>query len=318
MDNSRGSDVIYYTGYFRNERDVAVPIKFSKTETSNILDNMDDYYMSVVNAVIPSSGTYLFGVSEVIKFFVAVEVGGVVYDQQLVYESRGELLPPTSDTEDGIWTVKQLLSMINTAIDTAWTSSGATGDVPIMLEEGGRFTVRLPLVTDGQLYFNYPLGNKFKGLDMFFNSFTSSDGWRIINQDYGDNVIGSYVYNSQQSNSLELLTDIKSILITSSSIPGVKEYVSDNTYSTNQTFDIVADFANVLSPGTGVDYTDYIYIAGDGYRLIDIKSTGPLRKIEYEVRAQVKDGRSFRMRLLPGESAYVKFMFIKKSLEKRS
>jgi hypothetical protein len=316
-----GDDVVYYTAYLTNTTDEVIPVDYNTTEVNPVIEDTSTYYCSVVNVNLPRTGAYIFGFSDVVKYYVSIVVGGVPFTTEVLYESRGDPFQNVSlDQEQGIWTVKQFLDMINTAIGTSFTNSSATGNVPYVVEEAdGSFTVIQSQVTDGTLYFNYALGNKFLGLDMTFNSYTDFLGYEVLNKDYGNNAFNTGTpeatfHNSQTGNLQQLWDDINYIFVTSDTLPCVKEFIGTDDYSSGALSSIIADFTNIKS--TGYDRTDWNYSAGAGFRLIDMYSSGSLRKIGFSAKGQIADGRVFRLRILPGYTCSVKFMFIKKSLVK--
>ena len=140
-----------------------------------------------------------------------------------------------------IYDIGVFVQMLDQALQTAHTSSGALGNYPRFLYNGeGRFQFIIDqqyLANGTEIWFNNKLGQKLSSYILYYGSF-ANDGplqngkvYRLTYYPNANNTLASYpnlpypVYNIEQPyDSVFLLTEVKRLVITSSQMPILREY----------------------------------------------------------------------------------------------
>lgn len=315
-------DVIYFTASFRNNQNVPIDFRFNQARQGNILEKANDYYMAVISFDIPHEQIAIFNFRQD-PYFVNIDDGTNPAPIQLEYVSLGNPFFNISASFQGVYTFQQFLDSINVGLNTAHVRIGAPGNAPRMiLGLDGRFSLLVDTqYTNQVIRFNYPLFKFFLSINAVFEG--------IVNQEYSipyrqifDNVktyptplVGTYYEMQQENRSQFIWSNITAISINSTLIPCKKELVGLNNLTSGAENQSISDFIPVQTEFTGYDRSNWTYLAGSGYRLVDLLSDAPLSRIDFGINVVNKDNFQFPLSISPGSIARVKFMFIKKSLE---
>lgn len=127
------------------------------------------------------------------------------------------------------------------------------------------------------------------------------------------NFFPKYLERKQDYSSLSTWPSIVDLVITSGSLPIVKEWIQTNTQSGEPIFSAtLTDFQPLLNEaGDGRSILEY-YPQGP-YRLINMDSKQPLRRFNFRVFWKDKQGRLFPVYIPYRQELSIKFLFLKKS-----
>lgn len=317
------SDIVYFSATVTNTSDSPKIIDFNQSRPQNILDKANDYYMTVLRFTVPHTTVAIFNFNQD-DYYITIQEGATQKTVQLIYQDQGNPTADSSATFQGIYYIQQFLDIINTALNTAHNNAPASpGNPPQMiLNDDGSFSLIVDTQYTNQIIsMNQPLYAFFNGLDANFVTFTGNVNYELR---YGlrlDNIgtylaplVGNYYIMRQESQSQYAWSNIKYIAVTSNSIPCAKEYIGIPFGTKTDESQTITDYIPLQGSYSPYDRSDWYYNAGDAYRLIDLESDGPLRRIDFQFILINKDNFAFPLQLGPGESADLKFMFAKRSL----
>jgi hypothetical protein len=183
-------------------------------------------------------------------------------------------------------------------------------------------------------YFNYQLYLFFQNFKTYFTNFDDPYAFRFIVDFEGDNYgvaspdgtgdirlpadrnAYNYYDMSQDGTTFSNWYDISEIVVTSNTIPMVKEiFGSKTTEGTDQYFPILTDVStNFLGTTPGQQKADIIYIPTPQYRLISLNSHTDLNTIDFQFSYRDYKGQINPLYIGPGLVCTMKLLFIKRSL----
>ena len=152
---------------------------------------------------------------------------------------------------------------------------------------------------------NLPIDQTLTGFTNANNSYTVAPNWFIFTQQYAHvtswNSISSVVFMTQMPIQHEYIPSFNNI--------------NPNNTSAASTMPIMTDFVpDITRPGE--QRTRFNYVPTGPYRLIDLKATVPLNKIQFQVFWTDRFQNLYPLKITFGQTNSVKLMFIKKSYYK--
>lgn len=320
MEDHPKSDVIYFNAAISNNKNVPIQARYIQNRSQNIVDRASDYYMAITRFDVPHDDIAIFNFNQDDYF---VTIGNKT--EQLVYVDQGNPFTTLDARFQGIYTFQQFLDSINNAFTIAHNTAPASpGNPPrVVLEEDGRFSFQIDELYTESIFLNEKLRKFFISINGIFLSYTDPIGFEVLYGPVVDNLfpyeaplVGNYYKMLQETKSQFEWSNIIGIVITTTSMPCIKEYVGNLTGIDSSTeVQAVTDFIPIQNAGESYDRSNWIYNSGSGYRLVQLQSDSALRNIDFVVQLVNRAGFLFPSSISPGSSASVKFMFIKKELE---
>lgn len=314
------SGVVYYNAIDTNLSAISRVVNFKETLPRNVLDKGSDYYLAIDRFQIQHSGFAMFDYRN--EDYI-IQIGDKVAIVPFV--SRGNPYPIQFPDLQGIFAFEQFLEGLNTAFNNAHTALPASpGNPPVMvLEENGKFSIHVDTLYTEEIYLNNPTYRLFESLDARFVGYTGTNNYSIEYGKPSDEILpytapltGNYYRMTQSGYSQGKWSDIKSIIISTKALPVKREFFTyTDRNEQNTEIAAISDFIPPETDGNLLDRSDWIYNAGSGYRLVDILSSAPLRTVDFQINFVNKTNKIIPLVLRPGETASIKFMFRKKSLE---
>lgn len=276
------------------------------------------------------------------NLLIGIQVGGNNYDQYVVYNSPNNLTPPAvsppftsfSFTQASspyyfLYSIQQLLTMINTALNAAFVAAGSPGGgaAPYYIYDSKSQLFSLIVTSaflgaSAKIYMNGALQTYFisfpfttqndpnKGPNLFFHD--------LSNLPYGQS--SPYMF-TEEFVSVNMWLDARRILVTTNSIPISTESAPNATPLTfnpaglDTALPIISDY--ILSFNNVADISSLItYIPSAQYRLADLLSSGQLNRINLHFYWVSETGIQQPLLISPGTSITVKIGFFKKELYK--
>lgn len=181
------------------------------------------------------------------------------------------------------------------------------------------------------IYINTELENFLDGFTFFSERSSPSNlNFFFVIKNRGDNgypvntypAVPDYLYSIQTYSTIGNWQSIKKIIITSASLPIVAESLPliGNTNDDQSNFiNILSDFLpQINSTILSNPRENAIYFPSSQYRLIDMISDIPLKKIQLSILWEDKDNNLYPVYLSQFSSLSLKLAFVKKSLYKNS
>jgi len=315
--------------------------EFAETQTQPLLLKQNDYKMSVVRFDMPSSNFPIFVYQNNMSVTLFHPNTGAVSEQLLIAVNRS--LTPSTLPIEGIWYIDQLMEMINTALSTAFTALGALpGGSPTVAPyfayepETKLISLYTPFEyqdTNAQrieVWTNFTLfDNIFPSFDVQFTDWAPQpDGKQIrfLIKNLKTNIIidptilpepavpvfpGQYLIKTTQGvETTGTMFTFYKIVITSNIMNIRHESLSTSTSDGNpNNIPIVTDFDYSFDT---INYDRITYIPTAEYRWIDLLTDLPLTQLGFKVHVQDQAGKLTPVRMLPGDSINIKFLFRKK------
>lgn len=236
-----------------------------------------------------------------------------------------------------VYTYNYLLEAFNNALETAFFLAGSPGGQQykapyFSLTNKDRQGLQL-VVSDafinagGKIFMNKYTGNYLSGFDYFFYDETPINTQRnlefkfftrnnICDENGRYDINGDYWLFEQQYYALTEWDALRKIIIYTNSIPIKNQEVTSNNLLSpdlsNQSpilFSFIPDYRTASGTRTTIYYN-----SAEQYKLTDLQSTNPLRKIDVQVAWQNNLGEIFAMYLQPYQSCNLQLGFFKKSL----
>lgn len=330
--------------------------KFEKTYEENLLSDPSKFYASIVKFEIPlqSLPLYVWDINEILTVGVcgvhdpnpaSPDFPG--FDVALVYEPNTFNTTPNNYDYYFIRYYQHFVDMINTALQQAWVlagSPGGPGNFPYFIREGELFSIIMPQAFQQDVSLS-PFGNTVywnTELQLLLNSFNIWFGrsqtiadpdsarfeLKVDSFGYDASILApspQYPPNTykidQEYPSNEYFNSVHKIVITSTTLPVRKELFPPpsggnllNTEAYN-TVPIVSDFQldvqNLAGSQRGIALFD-----ADIYRLIDLNSNHPLKKLDIEVWWVDNNNNFFHLPIPPRNTVTIKLAFFRRSLFK--
>lgn len=328
---------IYYNASVYNNTQGIVAAEYTSYRNTVIVDNPAEYYMRIErfdssNILIPLMIINDQSLSITID---ATSVGGSSFRQYVpIINNTG-----SPNLYGYIYDIDVFVEMMNAALALAHVGSGAIGNRPVFYvnDRGSELSFIIDEVyynNNIEIWFNTTLGIKLGSFVLTGGSFANNaplasgkvfmltfypTPTNYLTQFPNPNVSAAnpLLYNiykvDQQYDSLFLLSDINRIVVTTSQMPTLREFITGRGNSSiNVTLGVlftvpVNDSFQTLSQK--IDYRP------PQRKLIDIISKEPLNVIDYKIYYQSTSGELYPLFIEPGKSFDVTFAFIHKSIE---
>lgn len=344
MNNTTGSEYVYYNYNVVNTKTESVPCEFSETLTGAILNNGKKYFVTAVRFVLDGSSIPMFYFKDS-TYYVTLTWNGFVGQAPVVYT-------PFQDThnENTVYSITAFLEMINAAFATAvgdlvTNSSGAfpplggpTNDPPFMLFDAATGLISLyaqtlyaTFITPTKIFMNTPLYQFFTNFMVQFNgeNLASKQDYEILLRNLKFNTItvpnltGTYYKMTQEYNSIFNWFDITGIIFASNALGVVSEYLPVQNTTSNlvtnnsagagpSSTPMVTDFQPYLAPGDSAGIRGYLYYAPNSqWRFINL-TQDIIRKFDITVKLRDKLGGEHIYYLPPNVSFQMKLAFVER------
>lgn len=351
MSKETKDDNIYMNISLNNNDTMARPAVFQQQLTNNLIDNPDDYYMSVIRFSLNGQSFPIF-IFENDSYYVVLEYDGASYSQVVIYP--GVLIP---NIPNAMFSYQSFISAINTAFISCYAGLRALKPalpnpttypsiIPYMYYDPLTGVCSIfsrddyynidTVATPVKIYMNSILYYFF---DNFWNvSFgegnTSKKDYQIVVKNIYNKNISTVTENgftftidqmSQEYEALYRWVDQALIIFKSSLMGNRTEYTQGANFG--------SELANTNPSGSGIPVdtilTDFIasgsgrggwrepitYISPNQYRLIDLLGRNS-NQIDISIFWADKQGVQYPY-LIPVESSVtIKLLFVKKSLYK--
>lgn len=236
-----------------------------------------------------------------------------------------------------IFDIDVFVDMVNQTLALAHTGSGALGNPPVLYYQEGAilsFLVDAQYVTNNtEIWFNNNLGLKLASFSLY-GGFLQNDGltgngkvYKLYFIPRPGNLLAQFppvsagsvnplLYNlykiDQQYNSAFLLTDIDRIVVTTSQMPTLREYITGRV---NSNVNVTLGILFVVPVNDSFEsFSQKIDYKPPNDKLIDMVSQEPLNIIDYKIYYQSSDGTLYPVFIEPGKSFGISFAFIHKSI----
>lgn len=269
---------------------------------------------------------------------------GTNYTVPITYIPQNNYPVPTApfnkiDPYFFIYSYQDFLDLFNNALQVAFTNLAASHVIvstkaPYFIYKNGRISliVENSYIADGIFIFmnvpSYTLFNSLKGFVNGFNTPNPDLYFRFIPY-YLDNAYtenGAIPPNPPLPTTLlefqleyrnyQVFSAMKSLVITTN-MP-INSELKPSIVNLGETQPGKQSFQNVLTDFVpditqeGSEREQLIYVPSAEWRLIDLKSTAPLREVNLQVFWSDRNDRLFPLQLAFGQSASIKILFIKK------
>lgn len=353
IDNGKGQQKIVLTTcedhlyanisvYNNTEQDITA--SFSTTRNQELLGDPSNFNLAVARFAISSNDIPLFSFATGDYHVSLVDISsGIAYTAPVLNSPSQSLLNPQN-----IFSINGFLQMINNAFIVSWTAlNGAHGGLvpsaPFMIFDPA--TSLFSLVADPaygasypankvQIWMNYDLYQKFEGMWIYLAGYdnpnfldvmfwiTDTGNNRYVYPPYNQSTMPtqvSYLTNTQDANP-DSITDLSSIVFSSTSIPVIPDQIMISSTAQNSTgglpssFPIITDFIpDTSSFDTTIGAGTFIYNA-NLYRLIPLISQNPMRTIDLTAYYLTRNATLTPIMLRPNRSMNVKLVFVRKGL----
>ena len=316
---------------------------FSTQYNQSILDKPNEYYLAVMRLQVPTSDIPVFIAD---PFDPATDPNELVYEVGLVYNGitytkKVEWIPLDNNTGQNnqyywIQNYNLFLYMINQALEQLLAlipspPAGALAPYFIFDPTTRLFSFVAQQAIYGQsvvapinVLLNYPLLVLFEGLSVTLLTTSANNAtFQVLMLEAANNYYQPanvavanppiYLINTQTNPSISAWNPMKSIQVTSSSLPVVQEIVpSSQNSNILGGVSIIKDFVPLLASGEAP--TSSIDFINEGpYQLINLTGEVPITKMDLSVRWVDKYGRIYPI-LIPYNSILsIKLGFFKKS-----
>lgn len=311
--------ISYIDCVISNDTPNFIPAVFNQTLTAPLCNKASDFYLLIQSLNFDREFLPILR-WQTNKYFISFDLGGTITTLEVPFIARGPL------PANGIYYLTQLAEMINSALQTLHTTSGATAptgnDPPVMRYNSldKQFSLYIPKDYTADIYFNDAL-NRLFSFDVNYNLASEPVTAEIINYSTPWNdggILGPGITEYNMIPSLEntnwRITDIKGIVITSNTFPVNKEIIAIASESSHVTTNVLQRFFEVVDISEGVQPVPFQYVSEFDSYLIDMVSPKPLTNIGFEAYVLYDDESLELLQIDPGRAASVKFKLIHKSL----
>lgn len=323
---------VYYNARLYNQIDSTSSLEadFFETRVNEIVcGDLSDYELSIIRLNVPTDNLPIFFFSEIADaYVVTLEFAGFPESVTVQFVSQNTFNPNFR----GVFNFQHMVDMINTAFATAFADLNAAAGPfptatlpPVMyydpIEERVYLEIQSAYIADGiDLYFNYTLFRFLQGLDIIFHGYNNANykDIQLVIQDNGNNVVspGLLRFDTEYAN-LKNWFEFPNIVITTNTIPIDYEYINSNdpnNAGVDTQLPILTDFINTRDIDTL--RSDYIYEQIGPYKWIDLNSPSNqgLRKIQFRIFTQTRDGALRSVSISPDRSVTMKFLFRRKTI----
>ncbi len=351
--NTHDSNNIYFNIQINsdNTQSTTYP-QYNVQRTRNIVDKASDYYLSVVRFTIPSfyvpvlifellrdgGGVPIPGVG---VYSITLERLGQIEQRHILYTYQGNGSPSISKADHYyIYSFVHMATMINTAFTSAYNALSAGVGVPagsvapyfvfnpnsrlftLFADETYSLTSENTVVNPITIYMNDQLWTLFYALPHLRLNQTigfADDGKdvQLLLQNYHNNWSDSndpnddhqYLVLQQEYITLYNWNPYKKIVLITSLLPSQSEYVKGNGDGFEK---ILTDFS--ASNDIADQRSVYQYLPTAQYRLIDLLSDDPVRRVDVRVFWQDIENNLIPIALPWNSQINIKMAFINRKL----
>lgn len=294
--------------------------RYFQIRNQNIIDNIEDYYVRVIEAKIP--------ITEVPFFIMKENFYSVTINNIRIY-----LIPPTGSTpffNGRVYYFQEFIDSLNNALRIAHNSNGYTLASPPYFYydydvEYLRFVVDYQYFTlNGggavQIFFNNNLLYKLPGFQSEYDEFaTNGKDYLIVYDVYATNYFAAGISDSinypcvvmtSQDKYVNDLLEFQNLVITTQSIP-VNDQPVSSIDGVNKTLRILATVPLNFNNTTKGRYVSYEQIYP---KWLKTTAFGALKIIDVEVYYVGDDFTVYPMTLLPTENMSMRIEFVKKNM----
>jgi len=348
-------NIVYYNASIYNNTIYPIPVGIVDTRGTSIIDSPQEWEMSIIRFdatnlhLIPIGCLYMQpgaieGVLSPTFLSFTMTYLGVDYIQYVLFGRYISLFDMGS-----IKSYQEILDRMNICIVAIFASLpiGPSVTTPPMLVYNTEtqlisfyFEENWSLVSDVLLYgnisthdllFSMPIiiggFNQINGKDVQFNfkngyikSAPSLVAGKRDNFPYITNSIpNNMLYMPQEALSISSWGNIRSLFLTSSSLPIYSDLipfsanVSDLSFS-NNSINMISDFVFNIETNPMSDRIKVEYLPTAEYRLLSLRGKEPIKRIQIDVFYTLPNGRNIQLLIEPGASFNVKIMFRRKNI----
>lgn len=344
------NDNVYFNAGLINKTNISIPAQFVESRSDYIVRDPSKYYLILDKLYMSTFNVPLFDLKVLGEGYdsyalsVSIQMGVNVAQQYVQY------FPISNNREDiinrRVFNIYQFVTMINIAIAGCVAQYNVlypplpASQPPLLIYSptDEKFSFLFDAVWQANnigFFMNESLYRKFAYLNSTSPPDTSlGRSFQIsIEDDFNGNFLtagqtaiysptfpaiyttGMYV-QKQYLSTLNSITDIIRIIITTQSMPVNKEYISDNSSESSNDYSakILGDvYFNKIST---TENNAFRFSFSD--KLIDLKSTTPLYAIDYQIVYEANTGEVRKLLLYPNDSVYIKFAFVNRAVHSNS
>lgn len=295
-----------------NTTNNSIPLSFSSNFQLPLLDRASDYDVSVVRFKVPNfKSPFVTMRDNYYKMYMSYN--------NFVVERFIQIIQRTSTVTNYVFDFQQMVQMLNATIDLLFADLGAlvilpTADKPYFIYNETTTHISFiahkdfymsNLVTPIVISLNEPLFLWIAGIPCL----NDANQNEILVFDAHNNVSGNYVTMTQQTNTLDLISDFSAVVFTSS-FPTKNEFVGDNVR-----LPILQDFTP-QDLDIKTYYNNIVYNAIVPYRQVRLLSNMAIHNVQIDCYIANIQGELRRAVLPPGQTSNIKIMFTKHSTNK--
>lgn len=323
-------DHIYYNILIANDDFTkTITASFQETRTSPLIRNPADYHMSVQRFSVPSTLIPIF-IFKDNTYKVTLTYSATNFTQTVVFIQTNQ----TDATDRNIYVYQNFLNAINTAFAAAFaaliaafpaappasapylTFNPVTQLISLVADE--RYDPTVAGAATVEIWTNYQLYAKIQTFEFSFAGYAAPvKNVQLIVKDEHNNRAGGFITMTQEVVSLGYMFDLKSIVFTSTMIPGRGEAIPANSVtSQDSSRKILVDFepdlsGNAVNPPGSIYYQ--FYAPSANYRLIDLQGNTPITTIDVQVYWMDHQQNLHLININPGTCLTAKLLFSKKN-----
>lgn len=344
MSIEKCANKIYYNASMTNNGTNIVELaEHDVTRTRPILDKPEDYYMSIIRFNVQARSIPIFiwyttpnTTDTLLELSFRYNPSTNVYTRTVEYfPETTRNTPPTtwSATDNWFWsfsyqhicdvlnaTLVALMADLNLAEGTAYTPPFFEFNVNLQ-----RFQINIPESmnipgTDIDFFVNergtyiveaFPSIHNLDSNTLFTQLIYVNNGTNLVSKNTGGGAVNYYVLTEEYSN-FSNINSIGKIFFTSASLPIEYEWTQGvNNTGTSTSEPIIFDLMPLLET-PGAERSQLSYFQNGPYRLIDMKGTVPLYRMQFKIWWQDYTGTNHPLELFRFSNANVKIAFIKK------
>lgn len=328
----KSSDHIYFNATLVNKSPVSVPANYNVTMVNSIIENPDEWYLTILRFNIPGHDVPIF-VWAPNYYYVSLVYQGQTFTQEVTQQ-----YPEPPPFENYYYTYQAWIDDINYAFNLAFKAliaafpSAPVASPPIIIFDPSTrlFSFIVPNTYDivanpstVQIWLNTYIHFFFESMIMIFASETAQYlNYQIFVQQRIDNVYDSsttppLLFISQEIPSLFLWNDLVGLLVTSGTMPVQQEYfpLYGKQISSANSLAIISDFQPLNSNELRSNLV-FQYQPSGPYRLIDLFGSSPIRNISFTVFWYDRVQNIYQLLVPPGQTLSLKLLFVKKDLYK--
>lgn len=340
--NQEEIDHIYYNIIIDSTDNTDAVAKYRAMNQAPILKKASDYYLTICRFYIPSSLIPLQIVPILPNqsnpnktvYSLTLEYNGNISQQYLTYISEDTTLTPTDTGYYYMYNYTTFIKMVNTSLTLAFNAITPPlgSEAPFLQFDYSDnlfgFVVQRQyydntLPNPIKLYINDDLEAVITSLDTTYVNQTQGRIYSVNIYNQGNNFYNpnsktptsppSYYLMNQFQTNLSAFQNLRSIFISSNTIPVNREYTkesSDSTYSLS--VPILTDFNLVINDSGLSNLRTPIEYFANLYRLINLVSDAALYLIDIEVKFSTKNGKVYPLKIPFNETLSLKLLFLRK------